>query len=180
MLVVAIRPVGVDPSAGKHLSPCGIEYRGLRRPEFRRHHLHLLDDFPVQHLAGVSLLGHLVSSGIEYAGTQGDCFLTVKSVDRGTDCDVGIFIADKRSRNVCPPDRYAYLRNRDVPDLAVETRSGIPAGRLRTVFQEDFEKVVSLLEGGGHIAPEGVVAVGPEADLHAIDEDAGFAHRSVE
>ena len=73
-----------------------------------------------------------------------------------------------------------HRREFQQPHLAVKPRARIPARRLRPVLQQHGEFVPARMQGVGDLAPEGAVTVGPEADLAAVDQHAGLAHRAVE
>ena len=71
-------------------------------------------------------------------------------------------------------------RQRQQLHFAVKPRAGIPARRLRAVFEQHDKLILSDMQRLGDLTREGAVPVGPEADLASVDQHLRLAHRTVE
>ena len=78
------------------------------------------------------------------------------------------------------PGVYPVLTRYDELHGAVDASARIPTRTLLHVLQIHFEQVVARLHRGCQIHAEGIVAVGPVADLLTVQADGGLCHRTVE
>ena len=65
--------------------------------------------------------------------------------------------------------------------IAIEPSAGIPATALVLILQTYGEGIgFPWADEGGDVEGEGIVAIGPVADLLTVDIDTGVAHRPIE
>ena len=94
---------------------------------------------------------------------------------------VGLVSADRRRLDARAPERDVGGGGDGEVHVAVEPCARVPAAALVLVLQTDGERVACAgTNVWGDIEGKRVVAIGPVADLLAVDVDAGVAHRTIE
>ncbi|MPM78106.1 hypothetical protein SDC9_125117 [bioreactor metagenome] len=87
-----------------------------------------------------------------------------------------------RGGNISAPHRNVNLVRHNKVNVPVKSGSGIPARRLRFVFQAHSQHIVFAvgIQKVGYIAMKRVVPQRPESRFLAIDIHTGFTHCPVE
>ena len=134
----------------------------------------------MEQLPAVALRGDHTPRPVAQRGLHLDRLAALQSVEPRTEGHRSVIPPDVGSQHLNAPDRNMDRRKGQQPHLAVEPRTGIPARRLRAVFERHDQFILPDMQRLGDFAPEGAVAVGPETDLTPVDQHTGLAHRAVE
>ena len=124
--------------------------------------------------------GDFLSGGIEDVGGEGHLFTFADTGHLSGDFYCGVILGHVGSDEISSPHRDMDPVAVDEMHVAVKAGTGIPAGRLRFVFERHFDDVLAGTSGPAEVGLETVVAIGPESHLFSVDLDAGVAHGAVE
>ena len=107
--------------------------------------------------------------------------LSVGSRQGGGQLHRGVFLAHVGGRDMRSPGGHVDFIGHHHSYVSVESRPGIPAGRLRLVFQPHGQRVwlAVFVQAVCHVLVKGVVSIGPLAYFLSVHVYAGFAHGSV-
>ena len=101
--------------------------------------------------------------------------------DACTDIHIGVACLGCGGLDLCAPERDVDGGGDGEVHVAVEPCARVPAAALVLVLQADSKRVACAgTNVWGDVEGKRVVAIGPVADLLAVDVDAGVAHRAIE
>ena len=83
---------------------------------------------------------------------------------------------------LCAPYRNMHFPGSHYTHITIKPGSGIPAGRLRFVFQTNSKSIVLtvFIQKRSDIAMERIITERPETGFLPIDVDTGFTHSAIE
>ena len=117
-------------------------------------------------------------------GVKNICYndAALRGIDHlGTHTDDGLGRIGRHCADECFPWRKLAFASEQQAHRAIKTASGIPAATLLYILQIDGNHIVAAVKVQifGGIDIEGIVAVGPESCLLAVDAHCGLAHSTI-